>query len=183
MRSYEDAFMWLKESMVVNVAYRSTEPNIGLGINAEHSTLKCYMADTGLLISMAFSEKQLIAGQIHKRLMFDALEVNKGMLVENIVAQSLASTGHELYFFSSASANDKQERMEIDFLVPAPTVGRSHNIHPVEVKSTKRYNHRSLDKFIAKYRRSLAQAIVLDVKDVTMDDGICHLPLYMASLL
>ena len=183
MREYEDAFLWLKEAMVVNVCYRSTEPSIGLGINADSSTLKCYAVDTGLLISLAFSEKQVLAEQIHKRLLFDSLELNKGMLVENVVAQLLAAAGYELYFFSTSSESARSERMEIDFLIPAASIGRSHNIRPVEVKSSKRYDHTSLDKFRAKYRRNLSPPVVLHTKDVAEKDGVTYLPLYMASLL
>jgi len=183
MREYEDAFLWLKEAMVVNVCYRSTDPNIGLGINADSSTLKCYAADTGLLISLAFSERQVLAEQIHKRLLFDSLELNKGMLVENIVAQMLATSGYELYFFSTSSESDRSNRMEIDFLIPAASIGRSHNIRPVEVKTSKRYNHASLDKFLSKYKRNLSSPLVLHTKDVAEKADITYLPLYMASLL
>ena len=182
MREYEDAFLWLKEAMVVNVAYRSTEPNIGLNLNAEHSTLKCYVADTGLLVSLAFNERQLLAEQIHKRLLFDALEINRGMFVENIVAQMLAATDHSLFFFST-TGDSRAERMEIDFLVPSASIGRAHNIRPLEVKSSRRYDHTSLDRFVLKYKRFLDTPVVLHSKDISQHDGILHLPLYMAGFL
>ena len=183
MREYEDAFLWLKEAMVVNVCYRSTEPSIGLGINADHATLKCYAADTGLLVSLAFTGRQIVSEQIHKRLLFDSLEINKGMLTENIVAQMLTAAGYELYFFSSTSNDAKSERMEIDFLVPVASIGRSHNIRPVEVKSSKRYDHASLDKFTVKYKKHLASPIVFHSKDIAERDGVTYLPLYMAQCL
>ena len=182
MREYEDAFMWLKEAMVVNAAFRSTEPNIGLNLNAEHATLKCYVADTGLLVSMAFNERQLLAEQIHKRLLFDDLELNKGMIVENVVAQMLAASDHELFFYST-TGDSRADRMEIDFLVPAASIGRNHNIRPLEVKSSRRYAHASLDRFVAKYGRYLTTPVVLHSKDVAQRNGVLHLPLYMASFL
>lgn len=125
----------------------------------------------------------MIAEQIHKRLLFDSLELNKGMLVENVVAQMLATSGYELYFFSTSSESDRSDRMEIDFLIPVAAIGRSHNIRPVEVKSSRRYDHTSLDKFMDKYKRNLSHPIVLHTKDVTEKDGITYLPLYMAPLL
>lgn len=182
MREYEDAFMWLKEAMVVNAAFRSTEPNIGLSLNAEHATLKCYVADTGLLVSMAFNERQLLAEQIHKRLLFDDLELNKGMIVENVVAQMLAASDHELFFYST-TGDSRADRMEIDFLVPAASIGRNHNIRPLEVKSSRRYAHASLDRFVAKYGRYLTTPVVLHSKDVAQRNGVLHLPLYMAGFL
>ena len=182
MREYEDAFMWLKEAMVVNAAFRSTEPNIGLNLNAEHATLKCYVADTGLLVSMAFNERQLLAEQIHKRLLFDDLELNKGMIVENVVAQMLAASDHELFFYST-TGDSRADRMEIDFLVPAASIGRNHNIRPLEVKSSRRYAHASLDRFVAKYGRYLTTPVVLHSRDVAQRNGVLHLPLYMAGFL
>ena len=184
MREYEDAFVWLKESMVCNVAYNSTEPNIGLGINAEQSTLKCYMADTGLLVSAAFSERQLIAEQIHKRILFDALEFNKGMIVENVVAQMLRSAGHdELYFYSRpANGGDRSSQMEIDFLLAKSVLTRRHNIVTVEVKGGRKYDHSSLDKFKEKFRHWIFESYVLHSKDVETKNGTTYLPLYMAPL-
>jgi len=183
MREYEDAFLWLKEAMIANVCYRSTEPAVGLELNTERSTMKCYSSDTGLLISQAFKERDLVTEQIHKRILFDALELNKGMLVENIVAQMLTAAGHGLYFFSTSEAENRSDRMEIDFLIAKSQIGRRHNICPVEVKSSRRYDHTSLDKFRAKYKNELGPAYVLHSKDVKVENGITYLPLYMTPCL
>ena len=59
-RDYEDAMFWLKDAMIINPCYNSTEPNIGLKLNTDFMTLKCYMADTGLLISHSFDEKGIM---------------------------------------------------------------------------------------------------------------------------
>ena len=182
-RDYEDAFSYLKESMVANVGVNSTEPNLGLNLNAERNTFKCYLCDTGLLVSQAFSERELVAEQIHRRLLLDALEVNKGMLVENVVAQMLRAAGHELFFFSKADASNRAERMEIDFLIAKSSLTRRKNISPVEVKSSKRYDHASLDKFMKKYRQYLHVPYVLHPKDLIVTSGVTYLPLYMAPLL
>jgi len=185
MREYEDAFLWLKEAMICNIAYNSTEPNVGLGINAEYSTLKCYVADTGLLVSMAFAERQIIAEQVHSRILFDALEFNKGMLVENVVAQMLRAAGHEnLYFYSRPKAkDDASQQMEVDFLLAKARLSRRHNVVTVEVKSSRKYDHTSLDKFQRKFKSFLGPVYVLHSKDVQVKDGVTYLPLYMAPLL
>ena len=182
-RDYEDAFSYLRESMVANICVNSTEPNLGLNLNAERNTFKCYLCDTGLLVSQAFGERELVAEQIHRRLLMDSLEINKGMLVENVVAQMLRAAGHELFFFSKSDAADRSERMEVDFLIAKPSLTRRRNISPVEVKSSKRYDHTSLDKFTRKYRQFLHVPYVLHPKDVVVQDGITYLPLYMAPCL
>ncbi len=99
-RDYKDAFFWLQESMIVNIAYNTTEPNIELRLNRESSALKCYMGDTGLLISLAFDEKGLVDEEVYKKILFNKFAFNEGMIMENIVAQMLTATGKN-YTFSS----------------------------------------------------------------------------------
>lgn len=65
-RDYEDAIFWLSDAMIVNVCYNSTAPNIGLKLNMDRVTMKCYMADTGLLISHAFDENGIVSEEIYK---------------------------------------------------------------------------------------------------------------------
>lgn len=45
-RNYEGAFYWLNDECLVNIAYNTTEPNIGLDQRIDSNALKCYMADT-----------------------------------------------------------------------------------------------------------------------------------------
>lgn len=183
MRDYSEAFFWLSDAKIINCCYNSTEPSIGLKLNEERTTLKCYMGDTGLLISHAFDERGIVTSELYQKLMFDKLEVNEGMLVENIVAQMLRAAGHKLYFFSKYSAKEADERMEIDFLITKPTITSRHNISPIEVKSGSHYTITSLKKCIKKYDKQLATPYVLHDKDLKVEDGITYLPLYMTPLL
>ena len=182
-REYEDALFWLDDAMIANICYNSTEPNIGLKLNMDRMTLKCYMGDTGLLISHAFDENGLVSEEIYKKLLFDKLEVNKGMIIENIVAQMLAAGGHKLYFYSNPSRNDKDARMEIDFLIAKSKISSRHNISPIEVKSGKNYTLTSLRKFMERYTEQAGTAYVLHTGDLKEGDGITYLPLYMTPLL
>ena len=182
MREYEGAFFWLNEAMVANICYGATEPNIGLNLKLENSSLKCYMADTGLLISMAFDENRIMQESLYKKLMMDKLEVNEGMLVENIVAQMLKAKGHKLFFYSNYS-REAEDRMEIDFLIAKPSITSKHNISPIEVKSTNRYTISSLEKCVRKYKNYLSTPYVIHTSDLAEKDGIVYLPLYMTPLL
>ncbi|MCL1982540.1 MAG: AAA family ATPase [Clostridiales bacterium] len=182
-RDYEDALFWLDDAMIINTAYNSTEPSIGLKLNTDRLTLKCYMADTGLLISHAFDEKGMATEEIYKKLLFDKLEVNKGMIVENIVAQMLACSGHKLYFYSNSDRNDPSSRMEIDFLTAKDRIGSRHNISPIEVKSSKNYTLTSIRKFREKYHAQLHTPYVLHTGDLKVEDGFVYLPVYMTPFL
>ena len=183
MRDYEDAFFWLNDAKVINTCYNTTEPSIGLRMNMERTALKCYMGDTGLLISLAFDESAISREQLYRKLMLDKLEVNKGMLVENVVAQMLRAAGHRLYFYSNSSRNEAQDRMEIDFLLSKSDITSRHNICPIEVKSTTRYTLTSLEKFRTKYAPQLGSVYVLHSGDLRVENGIVYLPLYMTGLL
>lgn len=183
MRDYEDALFWLDDAMIVNTCYNSTAPNIGLKLNMDRLTLKCYMADTGLLISHAFDENGIVSEEIYKKILFDKLEVNMGMIVENVVAQMLVASGHKLYFYSNPSREDKNARMEIDFLIAKDKISNRHNISPIEVKSSTRYTLTSLRKFVTKYKEQTHIPYVIHPNDFKEEDGIVYLPLYMAPML
>lgn len=183
LREYEDAFAWLDDAMIINICYNSTEPNIGLRMNMDRMTMKCYMADTGLLISHAFDENGLVAEEIYRKLLFNKLEVNKGMLLENIVAQMLTASGHALYFYSNSSREDVDSRMEIDFLTTKSKITSRHNISPIEVKSGNNYTLNSLNKFKKKFHEQLHTAYVVHTGDLKTEGDIVYLPVYMVPFL
>lgn len=183
MRDYDSAFFWLNDARLANICYNTTAPNIGLQLNEERTTLKCYFCDTGLLISMAFNARGIVQNEIYQKLMFDKLEINEGMLVENIVAQMLRTAGHSLFFYSNYDKEDASNRMEIDFLIQKETVTSRHNISPIEVKSGTNYTLNSLTKCINKFGQYLSTPYVLHSKDLEIENGITYLPLYMTPLL
>ena len=181
-RDWDDAFFWLKDARIVNICYNSTEPNIGLKLNEERTTLKCYMNDTGLLISHAFDERGIVSSDIYRKLLLEKLEVNEGMFMENMVAQMLTSSGHNLYFFSNSSEN-AEDRMEIDFLLSKKDPTNRHNVSPIEVKSGKNYTFTSLNKFSTKFKEQLDTPIILHTEDYSEKDGILFMPVYWGWLL
>ena len=182
-RDYDSALFWLSDAQIVNLCYKTTEPNIGLSLNRDSLSIKCYMADTGLFISHAFDDKGIVSEEVYLKILKDKLEMNGGMIIENIVAQMLRASGHKLFFFSSQSRTDKESRMEIDFLISKAKVTSRHNISPIEVKSTQRYTTNSLNKCIRKYGQYLDVPYVIHTADYKIENGITYLPLYMTPLL
>ena len=182
-RNYEGAFYWLNDACLINLAYNTTEPNIGLGQRIDSNSLKCYMSDTGLLLSMTFNEKNLVNEEIYKKILFDKLSFNGGMILENIVAQMLTVSGKKLYFFSRNEREDSSNTMEIDFLISKDRITSKHNIVPIEVKSGDRYTFSSLNKLIAKYKNYLGEPIIIHTLDLKEENNILYLPIYMTGLL
>lgn len=177
-RSYEDSFIWLNEAMVVNTCFNATDPNVGLALSADHATQKCYMADTGLLVTHTFMDGAYTDNELYRAILFDKLDINEGMIMENIVAQMLRFNGHRLYFYSRCDNEHRENHMEIDFLI-----AEGKKIAPIEVKSGNYRSHSSLDKFRKKFSDKIGNSYILYTKDVLKKDGILHLPIYMAMFL
>lgn len=182
-RDYEGAFYFLEDAGIINIAYNTTEPNIGLGQRLDSNSLKCYMNDTGLLLSMTFNDREITSEEIYKKILFNKLTFNNGMIVENIVAQMLVASKNKLYFFSRNNREDSSETMEIDFLLSKSAITSMHNIIPIEVKSGKNYTYSSLNKLIGKYKDYLAQPIIIHTSDLKIENNILYLPIYMTMLL
>ena len=177
-RDYEDAFLWLDDAMVINPCYNSTDVSVGLALNADETRVKCYLSDTGLLVSHAFADKNFINNELYKAILLDKLNINEGMLIENVVAQLLRCHGHHLYYHKFKARSFSDYSNEIDFLIL-----KDKKICPIEVKSGRSVNHISLDYFREKYNKRLGQAYILCRRDITEKNGILYLPLYMAQFL
>ena len=179
----EDDFFWLKDSKIVNIVHNSLEPTAALNLTRDGNALKCYMADTALLLSMAFEDSRKLNTELYRSLLYGNLALNEGMIIENMVAQMLVATGRTPYYFSRNSRTNSMDRMEIDFLITKSKLTNKHNIHPIEVKSGKNYTISSLTKYSMKYKDYLAQPYVIHERDYKEENGIIYLPLYMTPLL
>lgn len=177
-RTYESSFIWLNEAMVVNTCFNATDPHVGLALSADNATQKCYMADTGLLVTHTFKDTKFTDNELYCAILYDRLNINEGMIMENIVAQMLRKHRERLYFYSRSDSQKRENHMEIDFLI---TEGKK--ISPIEVKSGNYRSHASLDKFRKHFSSVIGNSYILYTKDVMIKDGIIHLPIYMAELL
>lgn len=179
---YQDTFFWLGDSMIVNECFNCNDPNVGLSINEDRTYIKCYMGDTGLLVSQAFQEKELVDGELYKEILRDNLGINEGMLFENAIAQCLAANGYELFFYTHYSEEKHRNDMEIDFIISNGSALKPQ-IYPIEVKSGKRYTTTSLIQFCEKYKKRIGQAYIIHTKNLCEKDGILCIPSYMTPLL
>lgn len=182
-RNYASAFFWLRDAKMVNLAFNTTEPSIGLGLKQKDNSLKCYMNDTGLMISHAFNERGIVSEQLYQKILKDKLEINAGMLMENIVAQMLVANDCKLFFYSNSSRENKDDRMEIDFLIAKSTITSRHNISPIEVKSSTGFSTVSMEKCLKKYSTHLSQAYIVHTGDIERDRDYLYIPLYMVPCL
>lgn len=184
MRDYEDAFFWLADARITNDCFNSTAPNVGLGMSIESSSVKCYMADTGLLVSHAFADKDSTSDGVYRDILLDKLEIKEGMLAENVVAQLLHAAGHRLFFFTKYDEKAKRS-MEIDFLITAPyaNAAMKTRVSPIEVKSARSHGLKSLDSLKIAFGKKIGTEYVLRPGQMHADGDRLFLPIYMAGNL
>lgn len=185
MRKCDSAFFWLEDATLVNVCRNSTDPNVGLGPHEDGGSLKCYQADTGLLVSQAFADSAEMLGEVYREIILDNLSINEGMLVENAVAQQLKAHGRPMYFYSRYERGNSRDTMEIDFLIVRgyDNAAMKPRVSPVEVKSTKRCGTSSRDKLRASFGKRLGTEYVLHPGQLQVEgDRVC-LSLYASFCL
>lgn len=167
----------MQDSMVVNLAYHTNDPNVGMALHRDSGRYKMFMADTGLFITLAFWDKKFTENIIYEKLLSDKLSADLGYIYENIVAQMLKASGHELYYYTWYSQTSNH-LYEIDFLI-----SNGAKIEPIEVKSSGYKAHKSLDLFCEKYSSRIDKRYLIYTKDLRTDNSVIYLPVYMTSFL
>ena len=167
----------LKDSGTVLISYHVNDPLAGMAQNIDLERFKLFVADTGLFITLAFKDKDFTSNDIYMRLLNDKLQTNLGYVYENIIAQTLASNGHKLYYHTFL--NEKSHHnYEIDFLI-----SDKNKICPIEVKSSNYKSHASIDAFSVKYSSRISNKYMLHTKDYSKDKDLICLPIYMAQFM
>lgn len=179
---YEDTFFWLADSMICNECFLCNDPNVGLSINENRAYVKCYLGDTGLLVSHAFDENELLEDQVYKQILGDSLSLNEGMLYENAIAQMLAANGHKLYFYTQYNTEKHRNDIEIDFLISNGSK-LNYRTCPIEVKSGNRYSIESLKRFKEKFRDRIGECFVIHPRNLSFKGDIVCIPPYMTMCL
>lgn len=179
---YHDTFFWLADSMIANECFNCSDPNVGLSLNEDRTFVKCYMGDTGLLLSHTFDENEISDAQLYREILIGKLSVNEGMFYENVIAQMLVAAGHKLYFYVRYNEEKHRNDIEIDFILSNNSKLR-HKIFPIEVKSKERYATTSLDRFREKFNPRIGESYVIHPKNLKVEGKITYIPAYMAFCL
>ena len=175
---YDEPLFWLDDSMICNLCYKCNDPNVGFALNKNDSYVKCYLGDTGLLVSLAFSENEITDQNLYKQIMDGKLSINKGMLYENMISQMIAAKGIKLYFYTRYNEAKHRNDIEIDFLI-SNNSKTNFKINPIEVKSGKNYSTTSLTTFHGVYKKRIERQLIIHPKNLSIADGIIKIPPYM----
>ncbi len=172
----QDLLETLRESMIVNISYHSSDPSVGLSLTSDKTKYKMYLADTGLFVTLAFWDKDFTENIIYQKLWADKLDTNLGYIFENVVAQMLRASGYELFYHTFQQTMN--HNYEIDFLL-----SKGAKIVPIEVKSSGYKTHKSLDVFCEKYSSRVNDRILLYTKDYRKDGGTTCMPIYYTPFI
>lgn len=179
---YEETFFWLSDSMVCNECRRANDPNVGLSLNESDTYIKCYLGDTGLLVSHAFDENELLEDEVYKQILGGKLGLNQGMLYENMIAQMLTANGHRLFFYTQYNEEKKRNDIEIDFIISNNSKTK-YKMYPIEVKSGSNYSIESLLRFREKYKNRIGECYIIHPRNLTYKEDILCIPPYMTICL
>ena len=163
-KDLEDAIRWLVDAGLIYQLYLVEKPQIPLSDQADYSSYKVYLSDTGLLCRRM---------KIHPRTILeenDQFVHFKGALTENYVYSQLISMGLSAWYWQSGA------NAEVDYLIE-----NDGNIVPVEVKSADNTKAKSLRLFCKRYQ--ISQAVKTSLKNIGWSEidqtKVWSVPLYM----
>ena len=163
-KDLEDAMRWLVDAGLIYQLFLVDKPQIPLSDQADYSSYKVYLSDTGLLCRRMGIQAGTIMNDN------DQFIHSKGALTENYVYSQLLSMGIPAWYWQS-NAN-----AEVDYLIE-----NEGNIVPVEVKSADNTKAKSLRLFCGKY--DISQAVRASLKNVGWSESdrtrVWSIPLYM----
>ena len=167
----------MKESMVVNIAHHANDPGAGMAMHQNPERYKMFVGDTGLFVTLAFWDKNFTDNVIYEKLLANKLSADLGYVYENMIAQMLTATGHELYYYTFPTDSGKHN-YEIDFLI-----ADGDKVSPIEVKSSGYKAHASLDAFCVKFSSRIKNKYLIYTKDIRKEADMLYLPVYMTMFL
>ncbi len=153
---YESSLDWLLASNMILKCDLVDKNESPLKAFANSSKFKLYLSDVGLLRALSNLD--------YSEILLDKNEMFKGVLTENYIACELYPKSKELYYYNF-------DRYEIDFLIKI-----DGNIIPVEVKSGRRIDSKSLKEYIKKYNPKYS--IRISAKNFGFENNIKSIPLY-----
>ena len=162
---YMPAIQWLKDYGLVNICYNLSTIDRPLEGYKIDNIFKLYFVDSGLFVSM------LERGTASK-ILNDNLNIYKGAIYENIIADAFSKNGMPLYYFH------KDSGLEIDFVSVINDL-----LSIVEVKARTGNSKSAKTVLNDKIRYNADNMIKLGEYNIGVKDNMITLPFYLSFLL
>jgi len=150
---------WLNYAGIILKCQRINHGYEPIAVYSDLSSYKLYMGDVGLLV--------MKSGLSHQTVLSGEKNLFMGSVAENYIAQTLASKGYNLYYWTSKNT------AELDFVLQL-----GNDIVGVEVKKETHTRSKSLGVFVEKYKTSYS--IRLSNNNFGFANNIKSIPLYAA---
>lgn len=153
---------WLNFAGLIYKCQRIEHAMEPIDAYSDLSSFKLYMGDVGLLIMKSgLSQQTVLSGEGN---------IFMGAVAENYIAQALASSGYNIYYWTSGTS------AELDFVLQ-----KGSDIIGIEVKKEIHTRSKSLGIFISKYKPDYS--IRFSNSNFGSKNNIKALPLYSAFCL
>ncbi len=161
----KDALDYLKDTGVIMKVHNLDVPATPLSVNAISNQYKVFTTDIGMLVGM-------LEDGTTDAILSGALGMGKGMIYEELIAESLYKRGGKMFYFA------KDSGLELDFVI-----NYLGNSTILEVKA-KDGNSKSA-KTVMEHPDHYGKTQLIRVKDSNLGEsnGILTIPHYMAHLL
>lgn len=173
----EELLYELIDSKTVLPCYNSTDPRVSLTDTKDFDSYKLYLSDTGLFVTLMFIDRPVTENDIYAKMLSDKLPANLGYLYENLIAQMIAASGRELYYYTWEK-NGSTHYYEVDFLT-----SEGSKLNAFEIKSSGAGKHESIKEFCRKFSQNVNKAYLISQKDVGMEDNLMFRPFYLMPFL
>lgn len=160
-RTHEQAIKWLKDYGLIDLCYNLSTIEEPFDFFAVKDQFKVYMADIGLLVAM-------LDRNVPFQILSDDLGIGKGMIYENLVAETFHKLGRPLYYFSKVSG------LEIDFVTNI-----NSKTHIIETKS-KSGNTKSAKIVLENTKYKVQNLLKLTAQNIGVSENIMTVPYYLS---
>ena len=178
---YRYPLKWIENAMLANECFSCTNITNGITINETRTYVKCYLNDTGLLYALAKS-KDAIENDELLGANFNLFTTNRGMFLENIVAQMLSANNHNLYFYTHYNNIKHRYDMELEFLLENND-NSDKKLTPIKVTSLTRLSNLSLDRFNEAHQSIIKNSYLVYVGNLMKTSDKIAIPPYMVICL
>lgn len=175
----EKSLFDLEDYKLVNLVYNFDNPQSFFELTKNEGLFKMYCVDTGLLVTELLKESDGNISEAYKRIISGDINYNFGSIFESLCCQILVANGIKPYYHTFKYKEDEKERRyEIDFMYQ-----RNFKTYAIEVKSTKRFEIKSLNALKQKYKDSKINIIVVSIKPYNMKLNEYNVPIYMLPFI
>lgn len=180
LNKYIEAFDYLNNCMYISKSYNLIGCNADV-INVSKNTFKCFLNDTGLLVTSSYLELPFFKNMYYFRTYLDTCVMNS-FLIENTIYNILKKKGYNPFFYYRSKSKPNEEEIYVNFIIV-----KDNKLVPILICEDKlsKWQVYSINSFIDEYKdkAKIDRPIVFYSKDLKQKDGFDYYPFYMAMFL